>query len=505
MPANLRRRRSAGDLPHAHKILRVQGFEPLFFRGLEWRAGSLGHRTLQFGHQARRRALLARGFDGPRDELMGGGKADALAAHQRIGQFGHRHQAARGAPAQALAVDFGGGEHGAEKPPGADAVAESRKDQGLEIVLVIVDVAEGRVVNGGEDGLCLPERFAGENPGVFERDRIPLLRHDAARLHVAGREPQKTVLLGAPQQQVLHQAAQVHHRRRERARRSGHVIDSGDGVVGVLDQTFEAEQFGGHRAVDREAGGGDRAGAERAAIDHREGRLQPLEIAPGEIRGRHQVVSHGGGLGRLRVGIGRHERVEMARGLIEEDGSRRVHRFDQRGQFLAQAHAIERQVDVVAAAGGMHLAGGLGAGDALDLVLQIKEEILEAAVVARLGDFRAVETAERAEACVRFRRRQQAHALEHQRVRHVQFDERFEKIAAGILEIHRQYGLGVDRSGKAIVGAARGKIVRHGSNAGHAAEPPRGVRRIGIRGLGGLYHRTARPNWRYRASSTVDW
>jgi hypothetical protein len=51
---------------------------------------------------------------------------------------------------------------------------------------------------------------------VLDRDRVALLRHDAAALHEAVAEADVAELRGAPQQQVLHEAAVAsqQHRRR---------------------------------------------------------------------------------------------------------------------------------------------------------------------------------------------------------------------------------------------------------------------------------------------------
>ena len=89
----------------------------------------------------------------------------------------------------------------------ARRVAEHRRDQRLQVVLGVDDVAERRVVHGRQDRLRLADRLAADRPRVLERHRVALLRHDAARLHEAVGEPQVAELHRAPQQQVLHHPA----------------------------------------------------------------------------------------------------------------------------------------------------------------------------------------------------------------------------------------------------------------------------------------------------------
>ncbi len=92
------------------------------------------------------------------------------------------------------------------------------------------------------NGLRLAERLAADRARVLERDRIPLLRHDAARLHVAVAETKVAEFGGAPQQQVLHEAAEADEQNRGGRRALEQVVDGRDAAVRVAGRTVEAEK-----------------------------------------------------------------------------------------------------------------------------------------------------------------------------------------------------------------------------------------------------------------------
>ena len=104
----------------------------------------------------------------------------------------------------------------------------------------------------GDDRLRLAERLAADGARVLERDRVALLRHDAAALHEAVAEAHVAELRGAPEQQVLHEAAVADEQHRRRRRALEQVVDRGDAAVGVAGRPAEAEQLGGQLAIDRE-------------------------------------------------------------------------------------------------------------------------------------------------------------------------------------------------------------------------------------------------------------
>ena len=114
--------------------------------------------------------------------VMRGLERQAVIAHQRIGQLRQRRPAVRrhaprGASASKSAVRIAA----ATSFTGARRVAEHREHERLQVVFGVDDVAERRVVHGGDDRLRLAERLAADGARVLERDWVALLRHDAAR------------------------------------------------------------------------------------------------------------------------------------------------------------------------------------------------------------------------------------------------------------------------------------------------------------------------------------
>ena len=85
---------------------------------------------------------------------------------------------------------------------------------------------------------------------VLERDRVALLRHDAARLHEAVAEAQVAELGGAPQQQILHEPSEPDQQHRRRRRALEQVVDGRDAAVGVAGRRREPEQVGGELPID---------------------------------------------------------------------------------------------------------------------------------------------------------------------------------------------------------------------------------------------------------------
>ena len=160
-------------------------------------------------------------------------------------------------------------------------------------------------------------------------------------------------------QEILRHPAQIQHGGGDRAGGFGDIIRGRDRAIRIELQAVEAEQRGGEMAVDGKAGCRDRACSERAAIDGDECRLQPAFVAAHEFDYRQQVVRERDRLRRLRVRVSRHQgqrcapaRPSAAHVAPRSDGAR----F--RG-FGAQTNAVERDVDIVAAARRVHGAGVL--------------------------------------------------------------------------------------------------------------------------------------------------
>ena len=114
----------------------------------------------------------------------------------------------------------------------------------------------------------------------------------------------------------------MHHRQRRRVQEADREVAIRRCVHAVGDDAREARGPGQSGGVDRIAGAGDRARAERQRIGlvHRHG--QPLVIAPQRRGVAEQEVADQHRHRTTHVGVGRHQRVAGAVGLI---GQRRDH------------------------------------------------------------------------------------------------------------------------------------------------------------------------------------
>src|SRR5262245_39094332 len=114
---------------------------------------------------------------------MGSPERQAVIAYQSVGQLGQCGPAVAGTPFEAYRVELGGRHRGGDQFDRPRRVAEHRKHERLQVILRVDDVAEGRVVDSRTDRLRLTKRLAADGARVLDRDRIALLRHDAAALH----------------------------------------------------------------------------------------------------------------------------------------------------------------------------------------------------------------------------------------------------------------------------------------------------------------------------------
>ena len=89
-----------------------------------------------------------------------------------------------------------------------------------------------------------PSALLRDRARMLQRDRIPLLRHDAAALHEPVAEPQVAELRGAPEQHILDEAAEADQQHRRGRRAFEQVVDRRDAAVGVAGRPVEAEQVG---------------------------------------------------------------------------------------------------------------------------------------------------------------------------------------------------------------------------------------------------------------------
>src|ERR1051326_6274476 len=109
---------------------------------------------------------------------------------------------------------------------------------------------------------------------MLERNRIPLLRHDAAALHVPVRQPEVAELARTPEQQILDDASEAAKQYGGRAHALEQIVDGRNAAVRISRRPVETEELGGQASIDREARAGDRAGPERILIGGRIGRSE---------------------------------------------------------------------------------------------------------------------------------------------------------------------------------------------------------------------------------------
>ena len=141
-------------------------------------------------------------------------------------------------------------------------------------------------------------------------------------------------------------------------------IAVGDAVQAVGAGAVKAEHLRRELPVDRVGGPGQRAGAERAVVQHAgEGVLQAAIVAQQHPGVGHQLVAHRHGLGALQVGVAGHDAAGVLFGLIAQDRHQAEDLVHQAGDFLPQGQAdVQRDLVVAAAAGVQALARVADAG-----------------------------------------------------------------------------------------------------------------------------------------------
>ena len=168
----------------------------------------------------------------------------------------------------------------------------------------------------------------------------------------------------------------MHGRRRHALEQ---VIDRRDAAVGVAGRAVEAEQVARQLAIDRKAGAGDRARAERAAVGRRERRPQAAGVALELLDHRQQVMGDRRRLRRLRVRQRGEQRLAVAIGQLRSSASRRSNVASTSDEDeLPLPQPVHRHVDVVAAARGVQPAGRVLAARLDDQPLDVKEQVLAA-------------------------------------------------------------------------------------------------------------------------------
>ena len=166
-----------------------------------------------------------------------------MVSRQRVGELGHRNPALLGPLGEPGAVELRRRHRRGDEPHRPVRVLEHRGHERLQIVFGVDDVAERGVVDAQHDRRCLAKRLAGDRARVLERDRVALLRHDAAALHEPVRQPQVAEFARAPEQQILDDAAKPGQQNRRRGHALDQVVDRRDAAVGVAGRRVESEEL----------------------------------------------------------------------------------------------------------------------------------------------------------------------------------------------------------------------------------------------------------------------
>ena len=315
-------------------------------------------------------------LDQPRGNRVAVLERQVVLARQRVREFGQRDPVLAGAHGHQLAVEVGPAHRRRDEARGPVRVAEGRVDERLQVVLGVHDVAERRVVDGHHRPRRLADGLARQRARVLQRDRVALLRHDAAALHETVRQPQVLELQRAPEQQVLDHAAEPHQHHGRGGQRLQRVVDRGDAAVGVPRRPAEAEQRGRAVPVDREARPGDGARAQRVPVGRGVGRRQPRPVPSQLLDDAEQVVRDGAGLRRLRVGVRGEHGLAVPLRDVDHRGPQGVGRLEQVQDPRPLPDPVHRHVDVVAAAGGVQAPRHLVAARLDDEVFDVEEEVL---------------------------------------------------------------------------------------------------------------------------------
>jgi hypothetical protein len=142
-----------------------------------------------------------------------------------------------------------------------------------------------------------------------------------------------------------------------------------------------------------------------------------------------------GRLRPLRVGVDGENRFAVRVDEAEQRGAQGEARRGQAEDELALAHPVHRHVDVVARARGVQPAGDVLAAGLDDQPLDVKEQVLVAAVVLDLANRVLRHPVERHPQRVRRLARHDALRLEHHQVRVVDGHQRRQQQRLGVFEV----------------------------------------------------------------------
>ena len=170
---------------------------------------------------------------------------------------------------------------------------------------------------------------------------------------VAKREPRRG--FGILRMDVLRELPELDGSDRQRARDFEAAVHGREmvRVVGIFDESLEAQQHGEALAVEREARRCERGGTQGIAVDPPIRLLHPLCLSAQRRRQREQVMRERRGLRLHAVRIGGNDRFGVPARHREQLVAGGHQRFNFLEQTVAQVHARDGRRDVLAASAGV--------------------------------------------------------------------------------------------------------------------------------------------------------
>ena len=272
--------------------------------------------------------------------------------HQVIGTVGGVDKAARSRPLHVVPPDGQGVHHGGKDRQahlhGVDGVK-----QGLLVLLHILVIGQRQPLHHGQQGDEVAVHPAGLAPDQLGHIGVLLLGHDGGAGGIGVVQIHKLELPGAPEDDLLREPGQVHHQNGQGGEQFNGVVPVGDRVHGVVGGLPEAQGLGRLEPVHRVGGGSQSSGSQGALVQPLQTVLQTGHIPLEHIGVGHHVVSKGGGLGPLEVGVARHHRVCMLPGLLRQHLLQVQDHRDDDGDLLLYIQAGVHRHLVVPGAGGV--------------------------------------------------------------------------------------------------------------------------------------------------------
>ena len=180
-----------------------------------------------------------------------------------------------------------------------------RVEERLLVLLEVAVVGERQALERREDRHQVAVDAAGAAAGELGDVRVALLGHDAGAGREVVREADEAELVARPEDDLLGETREVHHRRGGGGLELDDEVAVGDGVDAVAARRGETELAGDELAVDRVGDAGESAGAERqlvgaASDSRRSGRRRGRTS-----RSRRAGGAQGGPAGRAGGGCSR--------------------------------------------------------------------------------------------------------------------------------------------------------------------------------------------------------